>query len=278
MFRGTGTHFGSPLLGDERAGGGLYEEVPADILSRIARSSQFYDFTDGLDFSSSNNWVVTQIAANGSSTSVVGAANGVHQIDSAAVNNDGIGSFQTNKSFMTASTTDSIDGMDNRIISAGARFSVSDYSGSDWFFGIAEIDSTLMLATGLLAANGADNCVGFQHAGEAVNQGGVSQTDGNDIRLVSAGGGVANIQATLASAAQFPVAIPADAAVDGILIEYGIKIIGTQNVEWYRNGRLVHRRRMSNALANAMCLSFANVSVGASVLMNIDFVWGSASR
>lgn len=284
MFRGTGTHFGSPLLGDERSGGGLYEEVPADILSRLNRATVFLEFIDLSDFGSGTNWTVTAIVA-GTASSSTSTAGGALSLDPGAVDNQGLGSVQYGgggAAYFIASTTDSIDGMDNRIISCSARMNSSDFSASDWFFGLAGFDTTLMGTTGALLTTGADNCVGWQHAGESLTQGGVSGTDGNDVRMVSAGGGVANLEATLLSAGNVaPVPAPANAAVDNVFIEFGFKIIGTRNVEFYRNGRLVHRRLMSNALASGMVISFANVNVGGAGGQNIilaDYVMASASR
>lgn len=281
MFRGTGTHFGSPLLGDERAGGGLYEEVPVDLQSRINRNAFFIDFHDGLDFSAGNTFLLTQLTAGGAVNPINPGANGQIRLTPAAVDAQGVGSFQYVTRSLMATTADSIDGMDNRIIACGARFLHSDFSIADWYFGLAESDTTLMGATGLLLTNGGDNCVGFHHIVDAVAQGGVTGPDGNNLRMVSAGTGVANYETTFLSAGNVaPVAVPTDAQIDGVFVSYGIKIIGTQNIEFYRNEKLVHRRRMSTALSTSVGLvpSFAIVSNGTDENFDIDYVWYSSSR
>lgn len=281
MARGTGTHFGSPLYGDDRSGGGLYEEVPVDIQSRTNRAAFFFDLADVNDMVTGTNWTKTDIVA--SSLSAVTTTNGgVFTIDPGAVDNQGLGSLQFNVAYMVPNGSTQLDGMPSRIISAEARFACSDFSASDWFWGLAAADTTLMGTTGALLTTGADNCVGWHHAGETLNQGGINQNDANDVRMVSAGGGVANMEATLLSLANVaPVAVPANSAIDAIQVSYGIKIIGTQNVEFYRNQRLVHRRRMSNALAASLTLSFTNVNVGGAGGQNVislDYCWGSTSR
>lgn len=280
MIGNTGSHWEKPHLGSDKAGGGLYEEVPIDVVSRINRATVFFDFIDLFDLNAgaASPWLLTQLVAGGAIFS--GAGNGGSmQLNCAAVDAQGIGSLQCNSPAWVASTSDSLDGMENRILSAGIRFSHSDFSVSNWFWGLAGTDTTLMGTTGLLLATGGDNCVGWHHIVDAVSQGGITGPDGNNVRMVSAGGGVANYEGTLLSAANVgPVPAPADASIDSISFDYGIKIIGTQNVEWYRNGRLVHRRRMSNAINAAMTLSFAAVSNGTDENWIIDYVWGSTSR
>lgn len=277
MALGTGTHWSGPLLGADNAQGGLYEEVPADILSRVNRSSVFYDYHDGQDFTTTINWTLTQLVGGGAAGSVAGS-NGVLQINCAAVDAQGVGSFQNNVAGFVPSTANSLDGMENRIIAAACRFSHSDFSIANWFFGLAAADTTLMNTTGTLLAVGGDNFVGWHHIVDAVAQGGLTGPDGNDVRMASAGTAVANYEGTLLSAAQNPLAAPANAAIDSVMVEYGIKIIGTQNVEFYRNGILRHRRRMSAALAGSLTLSFGMISNGTDENWLVDYVWGNASR
>lgn len=277
MALGTGTHWSAPLLGDDKAGGGLYEEVPADILSRTHRSSIYYDFLDGQEFTTTINWTLTPLTAGTVAAAATGT-NGQLLLNCLAVDAQGIGSFQNNVSAYTPSLADSTDGLASRVISAAARFSHSDFSVSNWFFGLAAADTTLMGTTGTLLTVGGDNCVGWHHVVDAVAQGGITGPDGNDVRMVSAGTAVANYQATLLSAAQVPLAAPANASIDGVMVEYGIKIIGTQGVEFYRNGILRHRRQMAVALTGPLTLSFGAVSNGTDENWLVDYVWASASR
>lgn len=284
MALGTGTHWQGPLLGAV----GAYEELPAAIQSQRDAWYVFFDFNEGAQVAvgAGTSWATgTQIGATGTVAAVNNQPGGIMRVTSGAVDNAGIGSWQfLPNSGCIPTTANSLSGLDNRKIAFGARIAISDFSVSDWFFGLATVDTTLMLATGLLAATGGDNCVGFQHAGEAVNQGGISSAaggDGNDVRLVSAGTAVANMQGTLLSAAQVPRVALANADIDGVFFDYAVQIIGLQTVEFYINGTLRHRRLMGTAFAAAQNLlpSFTNVCAGgADCNMDIDYVWFGATR
>lgn len=286
MAIGTGqTHWQSGHVGAE---GTPYDEVPLQVPNRRFAIERFVDFTDVGEVT---GWALTQVGITGTFTAS-NQANGVALLASGITDNAGVGSLQwdnaggtvagTLAACLIPSTVNSLSGLDNRIIACGARFNVADYSLGDWFFGLAAVDTTLLLATGLLASTGADNCVGFHHAGEAVTQGGLTGADGNDVRLVSAGTGIANIVGTRLSAANQPLPVPANADIDGVFVEYAVRIVGTRNVEWYRNGVLRHSRLMATPFAGfVMTPSFANLLVGAGGVsndMNIDYVWFSSTR
>ncbi len=282
MALGTGTHWEGPLLGSDRAQGGLCEEMHADLVSRRNRWSYFDDFIRADDFTSAD-WTATQIAANGA-VAIQPQHGGVMRVTSGAVDNDGEGSVQLDfigPAFPSAADTP--DGLTNRIIAFGARAAISNWSTSTWYIGMGAVDTTFVLATSLIAAVGGDNCVGFHHTAEAVTQGGIvsgAGGEGNDVRLVSAGTAVANMQGTLLSAAQVPRAVPADAAVDGVMHEFGIRIIGTNMVEFYLNGVLRHRRQMNVAFAAVgQTITFAHTCTGgADTNLDIDYVWIAGTR
>lgn len=282
MALGTGTHWEAPLLGSDRAQGGLCEEISVDLMSRRNRWGYFFDFIRSDDFTAAD-WTATIIAANGG-VGLQSLNGGVLRITSGAVDNDGEGSVQLD--FVAPaipSTADTPDGLSNRIIAFGARAAISNWSTSTWYIGMGAVDTTFVLATSLIAAVGGDNCVGFHHTAEAVTQGGIVSPaggEGNDVRLVSAGTAVANMQGTLLSAAQVPRAVPADAAVDGVMHEFGVRIIGTNVVEYYLNGTLRHRRQMNVAFAAVgQTITFANTCTGgADNSMDIDYVWFAGTR
>lgn len=281
MAIGTGSHWKNPLLGSDAAGEGLYEEVPVDVLSRSVRSTWFNDFIFGDDFQSTS-WTTTQIAANGTAAldNSGTRSNGFILITSGAVNNDGVGGTRLNIAEWGPSSSASIDGLTKRVISCGARFSVSDYSSSDWIFGLFQPGANSIIdATGAVVTS--TDGVGWHHIGEATTQGGQIGPDGNNVRMVSWGTALANYATTYASAGNVaPVALPTDAAIDGTLVDYGFKIIGNQDVEFYRNGRLIHRRRQANVFTSGVQLElyFANVGTGSSIVMAVDYVWVSSSR
>jgi hypothetical protein len=284
MAIGTGqTHWQAGHVGAE---GTPYDEVPLQVQNARFAYERLIDFDTT---SEAAYFSLTQVGAAGTFSNTNEPA-GVARLASGAADNTGVGSLQfdngvagTGISVLLPSTANSLSGLDNRIISCGARFNVNDYSVSDWFFGLAGIDITLLLTTGLLAATGCDNCVGWHHCGEAVTQGGLTGADGNDVRLVSAGTAVANMVATRLSAANVPMPAPTDAAIDGIFVEYVVKIIGTRNVEWYRNGILRHRALLAAAAPLAAVVltpSFAHLTAGGggAVNMDIDYVWSAATR
>lgn len=268
MALGTGTHWEGPLLGSDKAQGGLCEEVPADIQSRRHRSALFYDFIDANDDAT---LAVTTLTA-GTAVIVGPTTNGILRLTTGAVADQGLGSVQFSldaAAYLSASTTDSSDGLPNRLISFGCRASLADWSDNDWFIGLAGTDTTLMASTGALTTVGFDNGVGFRHL----------VADGNDLGFVSAGAAVANIEVTLFSAAQVPRVAPANAGVDAVFHEFGITIDGTQNIAFYINGVLRHRRRMANALAAAMTPSLTLISgTGVANTMDVDYLWTSQTR
>ena len=284
MAIGTGSHWSGPLYGSDNAGGGLYDDLPIEIQNRRFRSYVFYDFTDLLqdDTGATNLWTTTALVASTAPAIITSPVNngGFLRVTSDGVDAQGLGSFQTSVSTMLVSTAAQADGTSKRVISMGTRLKVSDWSASDWFWGLADFDTTLMGTTGLLLTTGADNFVGFHHIVDAVAQGGITGPDGNDVRLASAGTAVANYQATLLSAAQVPKAVPTDAAIDGVVVELGLRLIGNNVVEYYVDGRLRHRRLMSNAFAASLtlCPSFAHVSNGSTVNMDVDYVWWCTTR
>jgi len=256
----------------------LYEDVPVDILSRSQRLGYFQDFIElGSGSAAAAGHFNVQVIVSGTADVAANVPNGIFRLAATAVN-EGVGSAQTAGSaavafapaqaYLTASVADALDRSLNRLIAFGVRASVSDFSNCDWFLGLGGQDGTFMDATGVLLTTGGDNHVGFHHL----------LADGNDVRLSSAGAGVANTQATLLSAAQVPRAVPNDAAVDGVMFEYGIRIVGTQDVEFYINRTLRHRRRMANALASTLLPTFTLIANAAAITYDIDYYWVSQTR
>lgn len=287
MAIGTGqTHHQTGIVGGENISA---EELGIEVLNQRLAYYRFLDFDLATHLAGAGNlFNLTQVGAAGTFAALAGNG-GFARLASGAADNTGVGSLQIDVAggtggtgaTLVASTSNSLSGLDSRIIACGARFAVADYSVSDWFFGLAAIDTTLLLATGLLAAVGGDNIVGFHHCGEAVTQGGLTGTDGNDVRLVNAGTAVANMVATRLSAANQPMPAPADADIDGIFVEYAVKLNGLSSVEFYRNGVLRHRAVISPAMASvALVPSFAHITAGGggAANMDIDYVWYGCTR
>jgi hypothetical protein len=287
MSRGTGTHFENPVLGSRD----LYEDVPIDILSRTQRCGFFQDFVETASGGvTTGMWLSQPVVALTSSGVVLDTVNGLYRIVNGAVDAQGEGGvqmvgtsapFAPARAFLTPSLTAAVDGNLHRIISFGAMVSISNYDISDFFIGLMGVDTTPMAATGLLTTTGFDNGVGFHHLVHANTQGGLTGPDGNAVRYASAGTAVANYQGTLSTSSTATggaQALPADAAVDGIFIEYGIRIIGTSQVEFYMNRALRHRRTMSAVLASTLVPTFCFISNGTTNTMNIDYVWASQTR
>jgi len=285
MSIGTGTHFENPVLGSKD----VYEDVPVDILSRTQRATIFTDFNEPTENSTTGAWVSTAVTAVTTSAVVASAPNGIYRITN-TVDAQGCGSLQMigstaalyapAQAWLTPSLTAAVDGGLHRTISFGARVSINPFNISDWFIGLAGIDSTLLLATGLLATTGFDNGAGFHHMVHANPQGGLTGPDGNDVRFAAAGAAVANYQAVLSSSTNALVRVPTPAAasVDGIFFEYGIRIVGTSRVDFFINRRMRHRMLLTNALASTLVPSFALISNGNACTMDIDYVWASQTR
>lgn len=291
MAIGTGTHFNSPVLGARD----LYEDVPIDILSRTQRSGYFVDFIEPSTDSTSgimSSTAITAVTTSAVQTSATGqlASNGVYRIAN-TVDAQGCGSLQavgTAANFAPAQNmlgginAVMLDGSTTSVTSFGARVRIANYDISDWFIGLAGIDTTLLLATGLLATTGFDNGVGFHHMNHTGPQGGLSGSDGNAVRFVQAGQGIANYVATLntSSSATVPITLPADAAVDNVWFEFGIRLIGTTKCEWYINRTLRHKATLANAFAASSGLvpSFGFVTNGTVNNMDIDYFWVSQTR
>jgi hypothetical protein len=288
MAIGTGqSHWAAGLVGREDT---PYDELAVDLVSRRFASATFMDFilpseaTNGAT-SGLHAWVAIQLlGATGTAVYQQGEPNGVLRITAGAVDNAGVAQFMHNGTVLQPSTTDSLSGLANRITAFGARFAVQDFSLTSWFFGIGTFDATFMAAGGNITATGADNMVGFHHiAGASGTQGSLAGPDGNDVRMVSAGGGVANYQTTMLSAGNVSTSpVPSNAAIDGIFREYAVKVIGLDKLEFYVNGVLRHRRAMGTALAasTAMAVMFANVNTETSADNNLDVdtCWFGSTR
>src|SRR5262245_34892438 len=269
-----GTHWQGPLLGAS----GVNEDVPAYCFSAQDTCQLFFDYIDTND----NSACVTTVLG-GTAGAIAAQPGGIFRLTTGAVDGQGVQTQLANgaQAFLRPSTADMANGNLNREISFLARLSVTDYSDSSWFVGLGGVDSTFMLATGLLATTGFDNGVGFHHLAHANSQGGVTGPDpGNDLRLVTAGTAVANYSHLLLSAANVPKPAAANADVDTVYHDYGIRIIGTNIAEWYLDGILRHRRVVPNAYAAAVTPTFCIITgpSGASNVMEIDYWWASATR
>lgn len=277
MALGTGSHWEGALLGSDASQGGLCEEVPVEVTSRRFRATSFYEFADAAE-DDAGSWTTTQVGAAGTASIISGVNGGIIRLVSVGGANTGVGSWQNNQASIEASNAVTADGIVHRIISFGARMRHSDWSATNWFIGFAVFDTTLMDATGALLATACDNFVGFHHVFDATLQGGITGPDGNDLRLVSAGTAVANYQATLLSAAQRPLPVPANAAIDNVFIDVGCKITSLQDVEFYVNGTLRHRRRMGTAMVAGSQLVISGAQIEPGSNFDLDYVWASVTR
>lgn len=274
MALSTGTHWEGSLLGSDKAQGGLCDDVPIQVQNLRHRCSWLVDFLDNQD---DDSLIVTTITS-GSGAMLSGVSGGALRL-TATVDAQGVGNAQYNHSFLVPTVGAGADGFP-RHFAMGMRFRHSDWSIANWAFGLGLLGTTFVGVTGTLVTPVADNFVGFHHVVDAVAQGGLTGPDGNDLRLVSAGGGVANYQATLLSQAQVPLPVPADAAVDNTFIELGFRVIGNQSIEFYRNGALRHRRLANNAIVAASGLfpSVGLIANGSIDNFDIDYMWLAVSR
>jgi hypothetical protein len=247
---------------------------PIDIRSRVERSGFFLDFIKGDDV---DDFSVTNITS-GTATSPQVATNG-RLVLNATTANQGLGSVQMANganggagAYLLASSAAlqaELEGRyGQRLISFGVGMYINDWSNADWFVGLGEIDTTFMLADGTLAANGGDNHVGFHHL----------LADGEDLRMTSAGNALANTEVTLLSAGNAQPQTRVAADNDGQFVELGFKIRGLNQLEFYVDGVLRHRRQMSNNLDTVMTPTFTMIANGGLILLHIDYLWAFQSR
>jgi hypothetical protein len=249
--------------GSPRAVGGLWEDVSIDSLDKRDFVTYYNDFVKIDDWGAAvtgagtaTDFTVTAIGTMTVGTAAVRAdvANGVLRLTPDATDNEGYHCQMT--------ATDSAGELwvpaAGRVIVCEYRATCGDWDGQDYFLGLAETSATLLAATGALAS---DNLVGFHHqiadAGliEAVHTG---TADANETD-------VGDVNSAVFTNAEFH--------------NFGIRIEGTNYVEFYVDGIRQQSAVMTNAFDDGMCISFGNVGSGAATdVLDIDYIIAVQSR
>jgi hypothetical protein len=255
--RVSGTHFEGPILGSDRSGGGLWDDLPI-ICSNVASAHVLInDFQTQFD---EDDMVFTQLTGSGTGDIIADAPGGQYQIASETIN-QGCGSLQ----FTGAETAAEGLGVPTagRIIAFEARVKFSDVDNADWFVGLGETDTTFIEAAGTLAANGADNHIGFHHL----------LADAGIPDLSYAGTAVANI-ADATRVGKITAALS-----DATWYRFGVRLEGTTRMQWFLDGKACSPVTISGtAFADGLVPTFGFISNGSAVTMNIDYFVMAATR
>jgi hypothetical protein len=236
--------------------------VPADIISRREVGVYFNDFIGNADIL---DWRVTAVvggAADILADYVNGAMRLVH---------DGTANQGPNVMFDDASVDNAasfITATADKVIAFEAAVEIDDVSSCDWYVGIAEPDSTFMGADGSIGSVGADNHAGFHHV---VTNAGVPN--------MSVNAATGTTQATaLGSGVDFSGNTLSGSISDGTKHRYGIRIEGTQHVEFYLDGNLVHVVVPTAAYDTNMTIHFDLIDGGNTETLDVDYVMVAQTR
>ncbi len=246
-FAQENSHVRGGIFNTRRTRGGLLEGVPTTINEQRQVYTRFLDFDQNED--TTVGWVATTIT--GGTLALNTAGTGSLRLSHGTAN-QGFGSVQfADDTLLLAPTA-------GKVITFGALVDISDVSDADWYIGLAETDTTFLEAAGTLATNGSDNMAGFYHL----------VADANTVDMIQ-NGTAGTAQETNATA------LP----VDNTFIEYGVRITGTQNVEFYMDGIKQGSTVITTAaMDTALVPTFAIVDNGNTVTMDIDYTWWSITR
>jgi len=267
----------SGIFADQKSAGGLFRgtynggssgvggaKVPGATLSAVSRRETvewFHDFIDA----DVTEWVVNQVTSGTAVTDEL-VANGILTVDCPTVN-QGIESLQHDDAAVDNAAGWIVPAAD-RVICYEARLSVNDVSQSDWYVGLAEIDAAFMGTDGTLGADGTNNMVGFHHL---VADAGVPSLTMN--------GAAGTIQNTELSAGVDRLGNTVTKTIsDDTFHTFGIRIEGTQSVEYYIDDILVHIGTITAAVDTAMTPTFAMMGGAAAAEMLIDYVLVTQTR
>jgi hypothetical protein len=207
-----------------------------------------------------DDMVFTQLTGSGTGDLIADAPGGQYQIGSTTAN-QGCGSLQ----YTGAETAAEGLGVPtaSRVIAFEARVNFNDVDDADWFVGLGETDTTFIEAAGTIAANGADNHIGFHHL---IADAGIAD-------LSYAGTAVANQGDATA------LGVAAAALSDDTWYRFGVRLEGTTDVQFFIDGIAVSAVTTSGtAFADGLVPTFGFISNGNAVTMNIDYFIMAATR
>jgi len=211
------------------------------------------------------NYVITNITS-GTADIEETVVNGVLRLE-ATTANQGLGSVQyTDANAMSGGIATPATG---RTIAAEFRVTCDDWDDCDWFVGIGEVDTTFMEAAGTLAANGADNCIGFHSL----------IADVGIPRLTACGTALANIQTSRTAGGITAIGAATAALTNSTQYRLGFRIEGTDRVRFYMDGSPVSDWvTLTAAFAEPMTITYCMVANGNAIDFEIDYAIVAATR
>jgi hypothetical protein len=230
------------VYGDFLSQGGLFANGIVQNASDAAGNYLYVnDFLKAADLDLTNDWTATDVGVMTLDPSVFIAtdvAGGVLRIDSDATDGDG------NHLQYTAANGggEFILPAASQVHAALFRCTHEDWDANHWFFGISETSATFMDADGDIAAS--LELAGFFHNAD-------DHGDGVP-RLYAAGGNNTKVTTTAGERA-------ITAFTDSTYVELGIRIVGTDRVEWYVDGALRGKAQLASAFTSNMCITLASV-------------------
>lgn len=247
IFDPGNTHVRGGVFGTRRSQDGLLKDVSAEV---NARRQRYYHFSDFDHDEEVTRFTETDITAG--TVALINAGNaGIMRLSNTTAN-QGIGSLQ----FTDANAL--LIAAAGRVITFGAGVNINDVSDADWFIGLGETDTTFMSLAGALLTPGSDNMAGFHHL--------VADVNTVDMVQNGAGGTIQNTDA---------ISLP----VDDTFIEYGVRITGLQDVEFFMDGIKQGETVITTAaMDTGMVPTFAFISNGNAVTMDVDYAWWSTTR
>lgn len=252
--------------GAEASAGGLFRDLPISYGPLQNRDFQvhFNDFDNGL---SSSGWDEADVGTQTLNPTLISShllsePTGAIAMDSDATDGDGTGIY-----WATSGGNNQAPGYvlpaANKVAAFECRVKHEDWDAHHWFCGLAEHNDT----TGILDANGdviaSTEYVGFHHNDD-------DDADGIP-RLVAAGGN--NTEVTTAPVTRNGRTITLTAGTDDTYRTMGIRIIGTDKIEWYLDGTFVAGATLASAFTGQLTMAFGNVMNAASGdRLTIDYV------
>lgn len=251
-----------PLGGSRHAGGGLWENLPVELMSPSVSHTHFVDYQSDSDI----EYYVTTNITSGTVDIVTATANGILRLNNTAIN-EGLGSVQyTDAAAMSAGIAAPLAGRD---IAAEFRVACDDIDDCDWFVGLGEVDTTFMTLAGALAANGADNCIGFHH----------TIADAGVPILTACGTALANIQTSRAAGGITPLGPATSALADDTHYRLGLRIQGTGLVRFYIDDIPASDWvTLTAALAEPMTITYCMISNASAINFDVDYAIVTATR
>jgi len=253
----------SGIFGDRKSGGGLFAGVPLDIVSKREGCYQMWDFlTVGEIAAFSATDVGTAVAET--LTIRFDGKYGVLDLDAGTSANTGssvttavandAGEFVVPTAAVAA--TSSAAAIPASEIVYETRISFDNVDGYDWFVGLGDRNVPILTAAGAITT--LQDWAGFHH--QLSNPGVYNLT-------VNAANGTAQTTAITAANKNANKTL-----ADSTYVKLGIRITGTQGVEFFIDDTLVHAVTTTAGYAQGLQPHLAVVSNGSATQVDTDYI------